>query len=179
MAADDRIDGYAAAILELAKAEGELERIGDELFRIARAFESSNELRAALTDPRLPVDRKKAVIDDLLGEKSSPLATNLVNFVVGLGRGGDLPAIADRLAERAAAGRNKVIAEVRSAVELDAKTIDRLAVSLSRATGKDVEVKTVVDPSVIGGLVARVGDVVIDGTVNHRLEEIRETLIRR
>lgn len=179
MAADDRIDGYAAAILELAKAEGELERIGDELFRIARAFESSNELRAALTDPRLPVDRKKAVVDDLLGEKSSPLATNLVNFVVGLGRGGDLPAIADRLAERAAAGRNKVIAEVRSAVELDAKTIDRLAVSLSRATGKDVEVKTVVDPSVIGGLVARVGDVVIDGTVNHRLEEIRETLIRR
>lgn len=179
MAADDRIDGYAAAILELAKAEGELERIGDELFRIARAFESSNELRAALTDPRLPVDRKKAVIDDLLGEKSSPLATNLVNFVVGLGRGGDLPAIADRLAERAAAGRNKVIAEVRSAVELDAKTIDRLAVSLSRATGKDVEVKTVVDPSVIGGLVARVGDVVIDGTVSHRLEEIRETLIRR
>ena len=45
MAADDRIDGYAAAILELAKAEGELARIGDELFRIARAFESSNELR--------------------------------------------------------------------------------------------------------------------------------------
>lgn len=179
MAADDRIDGYAAAILELAKAEGELERIGDELFRIARAFESSNELRAALTDPRLPVDRKKAVIDDLLGEKTSPLATNLVNFVVGLGRAGDLPAIADRLAERAAAGRNKVIAEVRSAIELDAKTIKRLAASLSRATGKDVEVKTVVDLSVIGGVVARVGDVVIDGTVSHRLEEIRETLIRR
>lgn len=179
MAADDRIDGYAAAILELAKAEGELERIGDELFRIARAFESSNELRAALTDPRLPADRKKAVIDDLLGEKMSPLATNLVNFVVGLGRGGDLPAIADRLAERAAAGRNKVIAEVRSASELDKKTIARLAVSLSKATGRDVEVKTVVDPSVIGGVVARVGDVVIDGTVSHRLEEIRETLIRR
>lgn len=179
MVADDRIDGYAAAILELAKAEGELERIGDELFRIARAFESSNELRAALTDPRLPVDRKKAVIDDLLGDKTSPLATNLVNFVVGLGRGGDLPAIADRLAERAAAGRSKVIAEVRSAGELDEKTIARLAVSLSKATGRDVEVKTVVDPSVIGGVVARVGDVVIDGTVSHRLEEIRETLIRR
>jgi F-type H+-transporting ATPase subunit delta len=179
MAADDRIDGYAAAILELAKAEGELERIGDELFRIARAFESSNELRAALTDPRLPADRKKAIIDDLLGEKTSPLATNLVNFVVGLGRGGDLPAIADRLAERAAAGRNKVIAEVRSAGELDQKTIARLAVSLSKATGRDVEVKIVVDPSVIGGVVARVGDVVIDGTISHRLEEIRKTLIRR
>jgi F-type H+-transporting ATPase subunit delta len=179
MAADDRIDGYAAAILELAKAEGELERIGDELFRIARAFESSNELREALTDPRLAAERKKAVVDDLLGGKSSPLAVNLVNFVVGLGRASDLPAIADRLAERAAAARNKVIAEVRSASELDEATIARLAASLGRATGRDVEVKTVVDPSVIGGLVARVGDVVIDGTVNHRLEEIRETLIRR
>jgi F-type H+-transporting ATPase subunit delta len=68
---------------------------------------------------------------------------------------------------------------VRSAGELDKKTIARLAVSLSKATGRDVEVKTVVDPSVIGGVVARVGDVVIDGTVSHRLEEIRETLIRR
>jgi F-type H+-transporting ATPase subunit delta len=179
MAADDRIDGYAAAILELARAEGELERIGDELFRIARAFESSNELREALTDPRLAAERKKAVVDDLLGGKSSPLAVNLVNFVVGLGRASDLPAIADRLAERAAAARNKVIAEVRSASELDEATIARLAASLGRATGRDVEVKTVVDPSVIGGVVARVGDVVIDGTVNHRLEEIRETLIRR
>ncbi|HSM01467.1 MAG TPA: ATP synthase F1 subunit delta [Acidimicrobiia bacterium] len=179
MASDDRIDGYAAAILELAKAEGELARIGDELFRIARALESSNELREALTDPRLPVDRKKAVVDDLLGDKTSPLAVNLVNFVVGLGRAADLPAIADRLAERAAAERNKVIAEVRSASELDAKTIARLAESLGKATGRDVEVKTVVDPSVIGGVVARVGDVVIDGTVRHRLEEIRDTLIRR
>jgi len=179
MAADDRIDGYAAAILELAKAEGELARIGDELFRIARAFESSNELREALTDPRLPVERKKAVVDDLLGDKTSSLAVNLVNFVVGLGRASDLPAIADRLAERAAGERNKVIAEVRSATELDEKTIARLAESLGKATGKDVEIKTVVDPSVIGGVVARVGDVVIDGTVRHRLEEIRDTLIRR
>lgn len=177
--ADDRIDGYAAAILEIAKAEGELARIGDELFRIARAFESSNELREALTDPRLPVEKKKAVVDDLLGDKMSRLAISLVNFVVGLGKATDLPLIADRLAERAATERNKVIAEVRSATELDEKTIARLAKSLGKATGKDVEVKTVVDPSVIGGVVARVGDVVIDGTVRHRLEEIRDTLIRR
>ena len=95
---DDRIDGYAAAILEFAKAEGELDRIGDELFRIARAFESSDELRSALTDPRLPLDRKKSIIDDLLGAKSSPLAVSLVNFVVGVGRAGELSAIADRLA---------------------------------------------------------------------------------
>ena len=178
MAADDRIDGYALAFLEFARAEGELERVGDELFQMARAFESSDELRDALTDPRLPVVKKKAIIDDLLGHKTLPLTLNLVNFVVGTGRATDIPAIADRLAEQAAAARNKAIAEVRSAVELDDKTVERLAKALGEATGKDVEVKTIVDPSVIGGISARVGDVVIDGTVRHRLDRLRETLTR-
>lgn len=179
MTVDARIDGYAAAILEVAKAEGELARVGDEMFRIARAFESSTELRETLTDPRLPVERKKGVVDDLLGGKSSTLAINLVNFVVGVGMASDLPAIADRLAERAAAERNKVIGEVRTAVELDDETIARLTASLSKATGKDVEVKTVVDPKVVGGVVARVGDTVIDGSLSHRIQEVREQLTRR
>jgi F-type H+-transporting ATPase subunit delta len=179
MASDLRIDGYAAAILEIAKAEGELARVGDEMFRIARAFESSAELREALTDPRLPIDRKKGIVDDLLGDKTSALSVNLVNFVVEVGMASDLPAIADKLAERSAAERNKVIAEVRTAVELDEDTIARLGASLSRATGKDVEIKSVVDPSVIGGVYARVGDTVIDGSLSHRMQELRETLTRR
>lgn len=179
MAADDRIDGYASAILELAKAEGQLERVGDELFRIARAFEFSAELRDALTDPRVPGERKKGVVDDLLGGRTSPLTLNLVNFVVSAGRASDLPAIADRVAAMAAAGRNKAIAEVRTAVDLDEPTLQALTEALNRATGKDVEVKTVIDPSVIGGVVARIGDVVIDGTVGHRLQQLRETLNKR
>ena len=140
---------------------------------------SSTELRDALTDPRLPVDRKKSIVEDLLGEKTSALSVNLVNFVVGVGMSSDLPAIADKLAERSAAERNKVIAEVRTAVELDDETIAKLGASLSKATGKDVEVKTVVDPSVVGGVYARVGDTVIDGSLSNRMQELRETLTRR
>ena len=179
MAVDPRINGYAAAILEVAKAEGDLVRVGDELFQIARAFESSSELREALTDPRLPIERKQGIVDDLLGSKTSPLSVNLVNFVIGVGMASDLPTIADRVAERAAAERNKVLAEVRTAVELDDETIGRLSRSLSQATGKDVEVKTVVDPSIVGGIVARVGDTVIDGSLSYRMQELRETLTRR
>jgi F-type H+-transporting ATPase subunit delta len=178
MPAEDRINGYAAAFLEFARAEGELERVGDELFRIARTFEGSNELRDALTDPRLGSERKKGIIDDLLGDRSSPLTVNLINFVVAAGRASDLPAIADRLAEQAAAARNKAIAEVRSPFELDRKTMEKLAKALSEATGKDVEVKTIVDPSLIGGITARIGDLVVDGSVRHRLDELRETLTR-
>ena len=176
MASDDRIEGYASAIFEIARSEDQLERVGDELYRIARSLEASTELRDALTDRRIPIDRKVAVLGDLLDGQASPLSAGLVNFIVGVGRAADLPAIADSLAARAAGERDAAIAEVRSAVELDDETVARLAVSLSKATGKQVEVKTVVDPAVLGGIVARVGDTVIDGSLRHRLEELRDKL---
>ena len=176
MVSDDRIDGYAAAILEIARGEDQLERVGDELYQIARSIEGSAELRELLTDRRVPADRKLAVLGDLLEGKATPLSLGLVNFVVAVGRAGELPAIADRLAARAAGERDAVIAEVRSAVELDEDTVARLAATLSKVTGKQVEVKTVVDPAVLGGIVTRVGDTVIDGTLRQRLTSLRDKL---
>ena len=176
MATEDRIDGYSSAIFEIARSEGELEQVGDELYRIARVFESSLELREALTDRRIPIDRKLAVLGNLLDGKASSLSVGLVNFVVSVGRGSDLPAIADRLAARAAGERDAAIAEVRSAIQLDDETVARLAASLSTATGKKVEVRAVIDPAVLGGIVARIGDTVIDGSLHHRLEALRDKL---
>lgn len=177
--ADDRISGYAAGLLELARAEGVVTRVGDELYRIARALETSSDLRLTLGDPRLPLERKQGIATDLLGGRVLPLTLNLVNLVVAGGRSRDLPAIADELAALAAAERDRAIAEVRTAFELDEETVQRLAAALSRATGKQVEVKTVIDPSLLGGVVARVGDTVIDGSLRHRLEGLRQALQRR
>ena len=174
MATEDQIDGYASAILEFAKAEGQLATIGDELFQVARTFESSSELRDSLSDPRMPIERKQGIVSDLLGTRASALTVNLINFVIGVGKARDLPAIADRLVERAAGARERVVAEVRSAIELDAATVGRLETRLSEATGKAVEAKVVVDPSIIGGIIARVGDMVIDGSVKGRLRDLRE-----
>lgn len=179
MASTDLVHGYAAAMLDVARAEGQVDRVSDELYRVARALETSTELRLALSDPRLPLDRKQGIVGDLLGGRVLPLTLNLVSFVVAAGRSSDLPAIADRLAEQAAAERDRAVAEVRTAFELDEETVRRLAESLSRATGKQVEVKTVVDPSLLGGLVATVGDTVIDGSLRHRLEGLRQALQRR
>jgi F-type H+-transporting ATPase subunit delta len=176
---DDRVRGYAAGLLELARAEGVVARVSDELYRIARALETSADLRLTLGDPRLPLERKHGVVADLLGGRVLPLTLNLVNFVVAAGHSRDLPAIADDLAARAAAERDRVVAEVRTAFELDEETVQRLAEALSRATGKQVEVKTVIDPSLVGGVVARVGDTVIDGSLRHRLEGLRQALQRR
>jgi F-type H+-transporting ATPase subunit delta len=68
------------------------------------------------------------------------------------------------------------VAEVRSAIPLDESQTERLAEALGRATGKTVEVKVIIDPTVLGGLVARVGDTVIDGTVRHRIDEMKEAV---
>lgn len=173
---DERITGYAGGILELAKAEGDLERVESELFTVAQAVESSSELRSALTDPQLPLDRKQEIIDDLVGGRASELTTGMVQFVVAQGRAADLPAIARSLVEMAAASRDRAVAEVRSAVPLDDETIERLASGLSKATGKSVEVRLIIDPTVIGGIVARVGDTVIDGSIARRVESLRQAI---
>jgi F-type H+-transporting ATPase subunit delta len=116
------------------------------------------------------------VVESLLGGKASPVTTAIVSFVVGVGRARDLPEIIDRLVARAAAERNEAIAEVRTAYPIDEDRRRRLAEALGRATGKHVTVKVDVDPSVLGGVAARVGDTVIDGTIRHRLEKLRESL---
>ena len=172
----ERVDGYAAALLEVAKAEGDLGRVSDELFRFARALERSDDLRQTLTDQELPPEKRQAIVEELVGRRASPLTANLVSFVVGAGRARDLVPIIDRLVEKVAAEEEREVAEVRSSVPLDDEQRDRLAEALSSSLGKQVEVKVVVDPAVMGGLVATVGETVIDGTVRHRLDQLRERL---
>lgn len=172
---DARIEAYAHAIVEIAEAEGRLAVVESELFRVARAVESSDQLRATLTDETIPAVRRQAVVEALLGSASNT-TTQLVGMVIGSGRGRDLPAIIDKVVKRAASAQGKEVAEVRSAVELNADQQARLAAALERATGKQVNLKVVVDPSILGGVVATVGDTVIDGSVRSRLDQVKSRL---
>jgi F-type H+-transporting ATPase subunit delta len=174
--AGDVIDGYAAGLFEIARAEGTLDEVEDELFRFARSLETSDRLREALTDELIPAAKRQAIVEDLLGGRATTTTTQLVSLVVGSGRGRDLPAIINRLVERAAETKDRAIAEVRSAVPLTADQQTRLAAALANATGKQVELKVVTDPSVLGGLVATVGDTVIDGSVRSRLDQLKSLL---
>jgi F-type H+-transporting ATPase subunit delta len=171
----DRVGAYAAAMLIVAQAEGVVERVEDELFKVARSFEASDALRSTLTDPAIPVERRAGVVEELLGKRAHPLTTAISSFIVGAGRAHDLPAIVDAFVARAAEARAEAVAEVRTAYPLDAEQQARLADALGRATGKRVSVKVIIDPTVLGGIVARVGDTVIDGSVRSRLEQLRET----
>ena len=171
--ADERSHAYAEALLAVARSEGALADVSDELFRFARVLESNDELRTTLTDQQLPVSRRQQIVEDLLGGRAHPITTTLVSMVVGAGRARDLPAIIDELVALSAAEGNKEVAEVRSAVALTDDQQQRLAAALEAATGKKVELKVVIDPTVLGGIVAQVGDTVIDGSVKSRLQQLQ------
>ena len=158
--------------------KGTLGEVEDELFRFARVVRGQ---RRAAHGAHRPVAARRAPGGGGRGAaraaRRCDASAALASFIVGAGRAHDLPAIVDRFVELAAAEREHEVAEVRSAVPLDDEQSERLAEALIQATGKEVEVKVVVDPTVLGGIVARVGDIVIDGTVRHRLEQLKETQI--
>jgi F-type H+-transporting ATPase subunit delta len=172
----DRVEAYADGMLAVARADGKLATVSDELFRFARALESSDELRAAVADQHLPASRRQQIVEDLLGDRADPTTVALISMAVGAGRGKDLPAIIDALVGKAAAEEQKAVAEVRSAIELTDDQKASLADAIKKATGKNVEVKVVVDPSILGGLITTVGDTVIDGSVRTRIDQLKSRL---
>ncbi len=170
------VRGYAEAMFTIAEAEGELEAVEGQLYAFAKLIERDTRVREALTDPALPPENKRGLIRDALGERANPIAANLLGFLVEQGHAREIGRIVQDLAEVAAERREHALAEVRSAVPLGAAQRKRLAEALSKATGRKVEVKVVVDPSVVGGVVARVGDEIFDGSVQSRLDEVKQHL---
>lgn len=171
-----RIEAYAEAFHAIAGVEDPLREVEDELFRVARVLDGNDELMSTLADPHIEPARRQQIVVDLLDGKAQPATVSLVGLVVGNGRVRDLPAIVEAMTRLGAASRETAIAEVRSAVALTDEQTTRLAEALGAALGRTIEIRLVVDPSVQGGLVAQVGDTVIDGTVRRRLEQLRAVL---
>ena len=171
---EELIHGYASALFQVVRAEGEIDRVEDELYRFGKLLDTNHELKQALSDQSIDKDQRKKVLNGLLEGKVSPHTLGLLGFVVEQGRARQLPQILSELSELAAEARNAVVAEVRSAIPLDEQQKASLTQALTKATGKKVELKVLVDPDVIGGVVTKVGDTVIDGTVRRRLEQLKE-----
>ena len=173
---DDRTTAYAEALFAVARAEGPLAEVQGELFRVAQVIRENDELRDKLADPHIPAAIREQIVVDLLGGKALPATTSLVSMVVGTGRIRQLPVIVDQMIAMSAQEANKEVAEIRSAIALSDDQKSRLADALGKATGKQVELKVIVDPSIKGGVVAQVGDTVIDGSIRRRLDQLRNAL---
>jgi F-type H+-transporting ATPase subunit delta len=168
----------ATAALRAAEGSGELDDVEDELFRFARLLEREPQLRAALSDPGLPAERKSGLVQDLLRGKARETTVKLVDVAVNRRRGRSIEDVLGELSDMAAARRERYVAHVRVAMPLDAAQEQRLQGSLARIYGRAVQLQVDVDPTVVGGVQVRVGDEVLDGTVTRKLEAARRGLAR-
>ncbi len=170
----DRVDGYANALLDVARAEGDAEEFVDTFYSAAKTISANVELRDTLIDPVIPVVRKQGIVSDLLGARVARPVVASVEFLVAAGLAKHLDDVASRLVELVAEQEGTVVAEVTSAVSLSTEQVARLEAALSKATGKRVQAKVSTDPSIKGGLVAKIGDTVFDGSVKSRIDDVRE-----
>ena len=166
----------ALAAFTAADRAGQLEQLEGELFFVATLVEQQPAVRSALTNPGLPVANKRGLLADLLEGRVGRRAATLADLLVELNEGHDLDTVLKEWAEAAAARRNRVVAEVRSAIELDDQRRARLAEALTRVLGRPVVLQTSVDPAILGSVVVRVGDELFDGSIRSRLEQAREAL---
>ena len=162
---------YADALFGLAVDRGSIDALAAELDRIAGAAQDPQVMRV-LAGPGLTLQKKRELVEALAGPLSGETLT-LVTILLERHRGELLPSLAEAFAERVRQRRGIALAEVTTAVVLPDE--DRRAVETWLATylGKQMEVRTHVDPEVIGGLVARVGDTLIDASVRGRLETLK------
>jgi len=166
----------ATAAFIAAKSAGTLDRIENEVFHFGRAVDGSEALQMTLTDPALPASAKSSLVSDLLTGKAESTSIAILTYFVAHLRGRRIVEVIESLSELAAAQNNQVVAQVRSAVNLDDQQVARLAAALTTITGRQVKVNVALDASVLGGISVKIGNEVIDGTVATRLEQARRSL---
>lgn len=164
------------ATLGSVEKDGRLDDVEDELFRFGRILDREPQLAGLLADTGTPVDGRVALLDRLLDGKVSPVTAALLRQAVQLPRGRHLYAVAEELAEVAAARRHRSIARVATPVRLSPEQEDRLRDTLTRLYGRPMSLQIELDEALLGGLVVRVGGEVIDGSVAGRLQAARRDL---
>ena len=166
---------YAQAVFEMALEKKELERWQSDLQKIVGTVSDAAFL-AALESPKLKFDDKTRLLSERLGEMN-PLALNLVHLLVARTSIGMIGDIADEYQRLLDSYHGIEPAEVITAVPLDDKDIEKLTENLSALVGKKVVLKSEVDSSVIGGIVARVGGKLLDGSTRSKLAALRRELV--
>ncbi len=167
---------YAQAVFEMADQQGTLDRWERDLAALAGAFDDP-AVAAYFDSPQVPTAQKQETANQLMGADAQPLARNLIGLLLERGRLGLFPKLYldfhDRMLER----QGIAVGEVTTAVPLSPEEMALVRRRLGVVVGKDIEIRAHVDPAIIGGIVARVGDQLIDGSVIGQLRKLRERLV--
>jgi F-type H+-transporting ATPase subunit delta len=178
MAAGSVSRRYARALFSIGVDRGSSEQLGKELDAVAELWTGSSELREAVANPVFPKSQKRAVMESVLVRVgSSDPVQKFVLLLLDRGRLPSVPSIARAYREMADVHAGRVRAHVTSAQALGPAELERVRQSLAHRTGKQVIVEASVDPGLIGGIVARVGDLVLDGSVRTQLGSLRDKLL--
>jgi len=166
---------YARAVFQLGETNGILDKLGDDLRALAQVMNTSQELVTALTNPGFRRADRKKILDAIQTRiNAHALSRNIVYLLLDRERLATLPAISREVDAMIEAKSGRVTAEVVSAVPLTQDQLTKLVVSLEKASGKTVQVVKREDPELLGGVVAKVGDVVYDGSLRTQLRSLRE-----
>jgi F-type H+-transporting ATPase subunit delta len=167
---------YAEAIFDIAKKQNTLDRTLDDVREIARLF-SHRTLAYLLNEPKIPTQRKENAIRQALASKVLPTSLNLALLIVQRELVEAMPSIARELEQLVLNYKNQAVAQVTTAMPMDQQEQNAVRQALEQRTGKTILMQTKVSPDILGGVVARVGDRVIDASVRHRLASLRRQLL--
>ena len=175
MAVDPAGQVYGTALYEAADATARAAAIEPDLVAIRDAIASSTELVQLLDNPAFPAQGKKELLLEL-ATGSDPLVRNLLQVLVDNGRLTALSDVVDVFSSRVRASERQLEVELTTAVPVGADEADLLRSRIAEASGKDVTLRRRVDPAVVGGIVLRIGDQLIDASVRGRLDGLRLAL---
>jgi F-type H+-transporting ATPase subunit delta len=169
---------YARALFDVAAKEGDVQQAGRDLGGFAALVAGNEMLARTLTNPAIPVQNKRAVVEQLLQRAGSvsPIVAKLLLMLAERDRLSLLPDLVSAYETRLMENARVVRAQLTTAMELPADRLAALQQGLASATGRDVQLETRVDPSIIGGAVARIGSTVYDGSVITQLHKVKERL---
>jgi F-type H+-transporting ATPase subunit delta len=170
---------YAKALMMLGQDDGQYKQYGEELGMFTQLMEREPELKDALLNPVHSMEERKKLllrVADLL--KISPLVSNFLKLLFDKLRLAALPGIAQVYQHLADEIENLKRARIKTAIPLNEDMQERLRQALETLTKSQVVVEIEEDPAIIGGIVARVGDLVLDGSVHTQLSSLRQSLIK-
>ncbi len=167
---------YAEAIFDIARKQNTIDRTLDDVQGIAQVF-AHRTLAYLLAEPKVPAKRKETAIRSALEGKVLPTSLNLALLVVQRELVDVMPGIARELAQLVLNYKNQAVAQVTTATKLDDAQMALIKKALEQRTGKTILLETRLQPDILGGVIARVGDELIDGSVRTRLALLRQELI--